>query len=202
MKKVIALCLSAVMLFALIGCGGGSNENETSDGGNIVDDASNAVGEAASGIAKMLQSEGRPYNSIHTGKVGDTLTNTFFDWTVHSVTVQDSFTVDGEEFLPPDGRRFVLVDITTKNVFTEINPMSNTDFGIMWEDADGTQEDIPYEAMTDEMYLDEFEEAVGESHSGLILFDIPADVTKVYITYYEIWDDEFEGDSYLIEVDL
>jgi hypothetical protein len=41
---------------------------------------------------------------------------------------------------------------------------------------------------------------VGDSTSGTLVLEVPKDVTSAIIAYYEIWDDEFEGDTYLFEV--
>ncbi|MDR1183479.1 MAG: DUF4352 domain-containing protein [Coriobacteriales bacterium] len=152
-------------------------------------------------ITRMLQSEGRPYNNVTTGKVGDTLTNTFFEWTVNSVTTEESLMLDGEEVSPnTSGYKFVLVDITTKNIFDQPNPMGNFDFTIIWNEGEDTTEDTPYSQFMDDMYPDEFTQAVGDSTNGILVFEVPSDVTSAIIAYYEIWSDEFEGDTYLFEV--
>jgi hypothetical protein len=174
---VLAAMLTAVLAFSLVGCGSQLD------------------------IAKMLEAEGRPFNNVTTGKVGDTLTNTFFEWTVKSAVVKDSLTVDGEEYLPyADGYKFLLVDITTKNVFDKTNPMSNTDFSIIWSKGDDTVEDYAYSEFMNGMYPDELMQAVGESDGGILVFEVPGDVHSAFIAYYEIWSDDFEGDTYLFEV--
>jgi hypothetical protein len=181
--RIAAVALMAMLTFSLVACG-------DTNGGNVISD-----------IGRMLQAEGRPYNNVTTGKVGDTLTNSFFDWTVKSVTAKDTVIVDGEEYLPSvDGYKFLIVDITTKNVFDQPNPMGNADFSIIWGEGDDITEDYTYEAFMDGMYPDDFEEAVGQSTSGTLVFEVPKDVHSAYIAYYEIWSDSFEGDTYLFDV--
>jgi hypothetical protein len=174
---VFAAMLTTVLAFSLVGCGSQLD------------------------ITRMLQAEGRSFNNVTTGKVGDTLTNTFFAWTVRSVEVKDSLIVDGEELLPDtNGYKFLLVDITTKNVFDKANPMGNVDFTIIWTEGDETKEDFGYYEFMDGMYPDEFMQEVGESASGILVFEVPANVHNANIAYYELWDDDFEGDAYFFEV--
>jgi hypothetical protein len=186
--RIIAAALTMLLALSLAACGTPSNDDSGDE--NFL-----------SGITKMLQAEGRPYNNVTTGKVGDTLTNSFFAWTVHSVSAKNSLTVDGEELLPSvDGYKFVLVEITTKNVFDQANPMGSVDFSIIWGEGDDATEDVTYSEFMPGMYPDDFEEAVGESTSGTLVFEVPGDVNSAFIAYYEIWSDSFEGDTYLFEV--
>jgi hypothetical protein len=174
---VFAVALATVLAFSLVACGSQMD------------------------ITKMLQAEGRSFNNVITGKVGDTLTNTFFEWTVKSVVAKDSLTVDGEELFPEtDGYQFLLVDITTKNIFDKSNPMGNSDFSIIWSKGDETFEDVVYGEFMDGMYPDEFWQEVGQSDSGTLVFEVPKNVNSAVIAYYEVWDDDFEGDAYFFEV--
>jgi hypothetical protein len=203
LAQVLAAGLALLLAFLLVACGGG---------GQADSDTPTPTQQAASGeetetgplsdIAKTLQAKGRPFNSVTTGKVGDTLTNTFFAWTVNSVTSGDSITTtDGDEIFPnEDGYKFVIVDVTTKNVFDQPNPMSCGDFSILWTKGTETIEDVPFQSFTDEMYPDEIMEEIGQSTSGWVVFEVPQDVTSAMIGYYELWGDNFEGDTYLFEV--
>jgi hypothetical protein len=174
---MVAAMLATVLAFSLVACGSQMD------------------------IVKMLEAEGRPFNNVTTGKVGDTLTNTFFEWTVKSVVTKDTLTVDGEEYVPDtDGYQFLLVDITTKNIFDKSNPMGNPDFSIIWNEGDETFEAYAYNEFMDGMYPDEFWQEVGQSDSGTLVFEVPKSVSSAIIAYYEIWDDDFEGDTYLFEV--
>jgi hypothetical protein len=61
-------------------------------------------------------------------------------------------------------------------------------------------EDYAYEAFMDGMYPDEEQQEPGKSTSGIVVSEVPKDLHEATIAYYEIWDDEFEGDTYLFEV--
>jgi hypothetical protein len=198
------MALALVMAFSLVACGlprGNAEEDAAATTTTTTTPSAEQDASPLSGIAKMLQAEGRPYNNVTTGRVGDTLTNSFFEWQVSDVVAQDSLMVNGEEIIPNlDGCKFVLVDITTKNVFDQPNPMGNFDFSIIWGEGDDTTEDISYAEFMGGMYPDSFEQAVGESTSGVLVFEVPKDVHSAIIAYYELWDDEFEGDTYLFEL--
>jgi hypothetical protein len=202
LARALVAVLALLMTFLLVACGG----DRGADSNTQTPTQQAASGEETktdplSDIAKTLQSKGRPFNSVTTGKVGETLTNTFFAWTVNSVSANESITMDGEEVFPnEEGYKFVIVDITTKNVFDQPNPMGSGDFSIIWTRGTETIEDIPFRAFVDEMYPDEFTEEVGQSTSGWVVFEVPQDVNSAMIGYYELWDDNFEGDTYLFEV--
>jgi hypothetical protein len=186
---------SVLLAFALTGCFGGAGDKE-SDG-----TTTRADSDMLTDLQKTLRAEGRPFNNITTGKPGDVLTNTFFDWEIKSVVAQDTITVDGEELLPgTDGYKFVLVDMRTKNVYSETNPMGSGDFSIIYGSGNDAIEDSAYEAFMDGMYPDEEQQEPGESTNGLVVFEVPQDVHEARIAYYELWDDEFEGDTYLFEI--
>jgi hypothetical protein len=207
-KSGVAVALVLLMAFSLVACGlpqlnsGQTDEatvgESTTDGTTTTTDKET---DPLSSIAKLLQAEGRPYNNVTTGQLGDTLTNTFFEWTVSNVVAQDTLLLDGEEIVPnAAGYKFVLIDITTKNIFEQPNPMGNVDFSIIWGDGDDTTEDVAFSEFMDGMYPDKFEQAVGDSASGVLVFEVPQDVHSAIVAYYELWDDEFEGDTYLFEL--
>ncbi|MDR2105928.1 MAG: DUF4352 domain-containing protein [Coriobacteriales bacterium] len=204
-SRGIAMALALMMMLSLVACGRLSQLLEPADEATSDTTTTEKEKEAdvLSDLEKLLDAEGRPYNNVITGEVGDTLTNTFFDWTVNSVTTEETLTIDGEEF-EPEGidYKFVLVDITTKNVYDQVNPMSCSDFTILWDEDGETTEDVPYGEFMDGMYPEEFDQAVGESDSGILVFEVPKNVDSVIIAYYELWEDDFEGDTYLFEVDL
>ena len=195
-RQVAVLLLAVVMIFSLSACGtaGQSQGNE----GGIVND-----------IKKMLKAEGRPYDDVFTGNVGDTLTNTFFAWRIKSVTTADSLVASyGATVTPqtnsyyPEGYRFVIVDMSAKNVYNTTNPVGNYDFYIIYEYKGETVEDTAYSAFMDDMYPDNAYQDVGETTSGKVIFAVPKEVTEIMICYYEFWEDEFEGNTYLFNVTL
>ena len=185
--KLIVLALTTgALAFSLSACGGGGGENPLDS------------------LAKTLQAQGRPANNVITGKVGDTLTNSFFDWTVKSVTTAEVLTdSDGDETTPlTEGNIFVIVDTQAKNITKDTQPMGSSDFYIMYTLNGETVEDVPYSEFMDGMYADWEQLSAGSSLSGKVVFEIPPTATNVMICYSELYEDNFEGDTYLFEVTL
>lgn len=192
LKNVLAMMLIGCMALGLTACGGGE--------GGIAGAAGDAASSAVDKVSKMLSARGREYDKLFTGEIGDTLTNSFFDFTVNSVTAAEEL----EGYTPTqEGYKFIVADITVKNIFDSEIPVGNYDFNIIWgDDSEDSGEDYSFTEFMDGMYPDEVDLAVGETLSGTLVFEVPADETNVGIVYYEIWDDDFLGNTYVVNVDL
>ena len=181
-KKVLALIFGIVITMGLVACGGNGGEKVPDTDSNLIDKAT-----------KLLQAEGREYNKLFTGKMNETLTSAFFEF-----KITDAATAEELEGLTPisEGYKFVVADVEVKNIFDETIPVGNYDFNIYWSGG----EDIGYEEFFDGMYPDEVDLKVGESLSGKLVFEVPESATDIMVGYTEIWDDDFEGNVYLIEI--
>lgn len=181
LKKGIALIMTAVMAVSFTGC---SKESSSDTISSITDQAS-----------KLLAAEGREYDKLYTAGMNETLTNSFFDFTVKGA--EKTSEVDG--YAPQtEGYQFLVVDIEVKNVFDDAIPVGNYDFYVIWNGG----EDVPYLAFTDDMYPDDVELAKGETLSGKLVFEVPADAEDIMVAYDEIWDDDFKGNTYAISIEL
>jgi|GEM_PF-3141283 len=193
-RIVIALVMGA-LVFSLSSCGGGSRNQ-----GDTGDTAANPL----SDLAQKLQAKGRAANEVIEGEVGDTLTNTFFDWKIKSVTTAETLVgFDGDEISPiTEGYIFLIADIETKNITKEKIPMGCPDYYLMFDYDGETIDDIAFEGFMDGMYTDETMLGPGDSLSGKIVFEIPPAATNLKICYSEMWNDNFEGNTYLFNVKL
>lgn len=197
LKRVLLVLLSIVLLMSLTGCsilrsviGNQAGGDSQTSGDSQTDDDKNGFGEMAS---KILKSQGRTYDELYTGQMGETLTNSFFEFKIDSAKLLTELA----GYLPEtDGNKFLVADVEVTNIFEETIPVGNYDFYVLWNGG----EDIPYNASFDWMYPDDAELAVGETLSGKLVFEIPPDAEDVMIGYTEIWDDEFEGNIYLVEI--
>jgi len=193
-KLIASVLLAGVLSFSMIAC-------KSSNGGADITNLN--------GIRSFLQSQGRPYQKIYSAKVGETQTNVFFAWTVKSVTTLNTLvTFSGDEVVPifqtetGEEYRFIIVSTTVKNTFERLLPVGNYDFYIVYEYKGKLVEDRSYDQFTAGMYPDDTTLAIGASVSGNVIFEAPRVVTTVYICYYEIFDNDSMGDTYIYEVKL
>jgi hypothetical protein len=181
-----------MLSISLAACGGGGG------GGDAFGDAAKDFFASAK---SSLEAEGRPFNNVYSSQPGQVLTNTFFEWNITNIRKETN--IDG--LTPAAGNIFIVADTKSTNVFegNESIPVGNFDFYLLYEDDDGEIAEVPaLEEFTDGMYPDEVMEAPGGSVEGFLVFEAPEATQAAMLTYYEIWDDAFEGDTYYFEVDL
>lgn len=174
-KNLLGALLALVVLAGMTGC------SKASD--------------AISAVSTAVTAAGREYGQAYTGKMGETLTNAFFSYTVNSAKLV-SEVGDYETDDPNNG--FLVVNITVKNVFEddESIPMANSDFTVSWGEGD---ENMTYaqEYFAEGQMADEFDLPKGESVTEDVVFIVPKD--KEYtVEYLEYWDDDFEGNTYSV----
>ena len=140
------------------------------------------------------------------GGIGDTLSNMFFDFTVNSAAVVDSY--DG--YTAADGNKLLLCSMTLENDFGEDLPMYDSDYQIQWGDGD---EDYAYSVdpigadadgvpTNDQMPL-YWEMPDGAVETYDLLFEVPADASEFELVYLEMYTDadgnEGLGDLYRVQ---
>lgn len=180
-KKLVALALCVMMALSIMGC---SKEEATGTISNFADQA-----------AKLLEAGGREYDKLYTAGMNEALKNSFFECTVTGAELADELSGYAPE---TEGYKFLKVDITVKNTFGDTIPVGNYDFYLMWNGGN----DVGYMEFMEGMYPDDVELADGESLSGFLVFEVPADISDIMLMYDEIWDDDFVGNSYAISVVL
>ncbi len=170
-RKILALLTAALLVLALAGCS------------------------TAQEIKDKMQGGGRSSGNTHTATAPETQTNSFF-----ALTVNDAYMVASLDGYYPeyvDGA-FLVVDITVEDVLDTDSPMPmfTTDFLLGWEGC--AEPEVAYAKFSDDQLEDQWEMNLGEKVSGKLVFDCPANETEFTITFQEVWDDEFEGDTYVM----
>lgn len=175
MKKFLSLFLAAAAIFSLTACG---------DTGKVV----------------LPNSEG-----YADGKAGDTMRTYFFDYTVNSAYLTDSYSGRSAE----EGYELLVAEITVKNSTDSELEMYDSDFQLQWNDSSDdafTYSLTLYDEegaapLSDEMLPGIYTLTKGESRTGLLVFQIPAGSSDFSISYQEIFDDESTGDTFFVYFD-
>lgn len=154
----------------------------------------------ASNVSKFMEADGREYGKTYTGKIGETLTNSFFDLTVneaHRMSTVSGYTPDSEE------NEFLCVNVTVKNIFDEEIPVGTYDFNIRWALGDDGY-DIALSEVGDDFGFDCYPEdtilSKNATVTGNVYFIIPKDCPMLKLEYVEYYDDNFDGNTYHIDL--
>lgn len=151
--------------------------------------------------ATAIQSQGREYGQTYELKAGDTMSTAFFDLTVNSA----KFASDIDGFVSnKDTDKFLVVNVTIQNTFdnTQPLPMSDSDFELSWNGADKNMTIFPEDAFTDNQLPVEYEIEKGGSKTGDLIYVVPEDASDFRIYYYDLWEDDFEGNTYWLPFNL
>ena len=182
MKRAIAFVAAAVMAVSLTGC--------SKDG------VSNAIDE----VSQFVEADGRDYGNTKTAEIGETLKNSFFTMKVNSVYSTDSY----NEFYLDEGStsEIVVVNVTAENIFGEVINVGTYDYVLRYGEGEDDYCDSTDEIAVglDTAYPDSMDIEDGESVTGDIFFVVPADATDLKLEYLEVYDDDFEGSTYQINL--
>ena len=175
MKKLLIWMMTAVLL---TGCG--------STGASAADNSNKITAE--DGYAE--------------GMIGDTFATKWFDWTVNSAELTDTYGT----FKESDGEKYLVVNSTIVNTFGEDIPMFANDFQVIWGDGDEDYAN-PINSMLDlntqeDMFATEFTLAKGETLTGDSVFKVPADCTYFVFAFLEYMENATEGDLFAVYIDL
>lgn len=142
-------------------------------------------------VATELKSEGREYGQAYELKQNETMSTAFFDLKINSVEEFDEL----EGYEPNDSNNtFLVVNVTVTNTFDSEIPMSYEDFPISWE-ALGEERVYPDYEFTDTL-PETYNILKGGEKTGNLIFNVPKDITDFTLEYYDLWDDDFEGNTY------
>lgn len=186
MKKRLSLFLALLLLLTLAACGGGSS------GGS-------AASSGGTGTGDVYAEDG-----FGEGRIGDTIHSTFMDFTVNSAYT----TSDYHGHTAPEGKKVLVAELTIKNTFQESLPMWDDDFQGQWTASSDTEEfawpiteaedGSGLDTVADEQLPAEYELSVGESRTGTLVFDVPADEKDFSISHMELFGDGSEGDTFFV----
>ena len=146
------------------------------------------------------EKEGYASDGYGEGRMGDPMHTYFFDYTVNSAYLCDEYS----GYTPSqEGYCLLVADVTVQNTFQESIPMFDTDFQIQWgDDDDPDAYDYPItsyvDAVSEEQLPTEYELAVDESRSGLLVYEVPEGEKDFSISYLEAFDDGSEGDVFFV----
>ena len=80
--------------------------------------------------------------------------------------------------------------------------MFDTDFQIQWNSDEEDAYDVPVtyytDPVSDQQLPGEYELAVDEERSGLLVFEVPEGESDFSISYLELFEDESEGDVFFV----
>ncbi|WP_312636675.1 DUF4352 domain-containing protein [Oscillibacter sp.] len=129
------------------------------------------------------------------GRIGDVMHSEFFDFTVNNVYICDTY----EGYTPEADHKLLVSELTIKNTFNETIPMFDTDFQAQWNDKDDQDNAFsnPVETMVSEEQMEpEYDLAVDEERTGLLIFEVPADFDDFSVVYLEEFDTGETGNLY------
>ena len=179
MKK-IALCLMLCLGVSVGGC--------------------NKVEEKIQEIEKEVKSEGREYGQTYNFTQDEIMNPTFFDLKVNNVQLLDEI----EEYVPNvETDVFLVLDVSITNTFsdTDFIPMFDGDFVLRWEGQTGEPLYVE-KPFVENQFPEEYNIDKGDTASGLLIYVVPRDIKSFVFDYLEYWDDEFEGNSYLMSINV
>lgn len=180
MEKTFAAFLVGAMLFTMTGCGD--------------------MGGALSDVGDELKADGREHGQTYELEQNQNMKTAFFDLNINSVQIAETF----EDYLPNDDiRQFLIVNVTIKNTFEDSAsiPMFYDDFGLSWEIL-GDDTIYPEEKFAEDQLPDEYEIYKTEQRTGNIIYEVPADITEFDFKYYEVYEDDFEGNTFVMKIKL
>lgn len=148
------------------------------------------------GLAACSSEDRASGENYETDKMGESLSTAFFDFQVNSATMINEL----EDYEPSDpNNRFLIVNVTIKNTFKDDTsiPMFDTDFLLRWPDL-GDNPLLCEESFASNQLPEEYEIFKGESRTGDLIFIVPSSQTSFTLEYTEIYEDEFEGNTFKI----
>lgn len=152
----------------------------------------------------MLTGCGQSGGEYKEGRLGDTMETYFFEFTVQSATLCDTF----ESYTPAEGNRILMVDVVVKNTSNSSIEMYDTDFQAQWggEGEDDYSVPITYDLETEEErdVLNEYQLpgtytlGIDESRAGVLVYEVPGGEQDFSVSYQEYFDNDSTGDVFFV----
>ncbi len=179
MKKLAIIFLSFFFAFFNTGC---------------------VVQEKVKKLATDWKAEGREYGKEKVYSPDDTIETAFFNLKINSITTESEI----EGYVPEDiAHQFIVLNVTIEDTdenFESIKMLCD-DFELTWADLEG-ETTFPEYQFYEEQLPDSYDLKYGESKTGNLIFITPRMVTNYQLKYYELWDDNFVGNTYYINFDI
>ena len=149
-------------------------------------------------VSNALQAGGRDYGQTHQLTQDDVMRSEFFNLKVNSVAAAD----DLEGWMPKEEDYMLLViNVSITNTFTQDIPMTNSDFPVFWNTGADSNRAYPNYSFSTAL-PDEYDIKVDETVEGDLIYIVPKDVDAVTIEYQDVWNDEFEGDTFRMVINV
>lgn len=179
MNTWLKTAMASVLVLGMAGCGTKKESSVSDEEPKVI------IIEAEDGFA--------------SGNATDIMRTAFFDFSIDSAYTADSY----QSFAAEEGNQLLIAQITIKNTMTSSIPMFDTDFQAQWgDDEDDQAFSFPLTAEGDaaegEMLPEEYELAINESRTGLLVFQVPADKKDFSVSYQEIFDTQEKGDTFFV----
>lgn len=199
MRKLTYALAGIVLALSVAGCSSTrtaptTNREETQESEERQDVLEEQENEEEQESEEDQDSEG----AYEEGRFGDTMETYFFDYTVNSAYLCDEY----NGYLPADGKRLLVAEVTVKNTFNESIEMYDTDFQVQWNTDGEDDYDVPITYYADPVSDDQlpavYELGVNEEQTGLLVFEVPEGYKDFSISYLEMFDDDSEGDVFFV----
>ena len=227
MRKTWGLLLAIVLLLAMLtACGSDDALNDlvadvTGEDSSAVDDgaASDDTGsepaetdaDAAPEDADVAEEEPAATgediyaeDGYGEGRMGDTMHTYFFDFTVNSAYTCQTF----ETWTAPEGSQLLVAEVTVRNTGRASIEMYDTDFQAQWNSP--AEEDFRFpitvnmetgetvEPVSDQQLPGIYTLDVDASRTGLLVYEVPADLRDFSISYMEMFTGGETGDTFFV----
>lgn len=176
-KKYICIFCVIICVYSLAGCGTLSK----------------------SGTQKS--DDGRSFGGKIEEKYGDTAHTAFFDLTVEDVKTYETCQYKDGLYQAKEGMQYLIVTVTVKNTYVNDLKMSITDFAMQCDEDEKNliygygKSELTQEGMMENLYTLK----TGESITKSIMYSVP--ISERYtLRYTEFYSDEFEGNSYYMDL--
>lgn len=191
LATILALALSVSLLS---GCSSvpGMGDSSSSNDRSSQSDASTPDSPSSSSSAQPDESTGSSDGPFY---VGDTISTAWFDFTIDSVEVASEY----EGYAAGEGNKLLVVQLSLKSTYTTSSDMFREDFVVGWdlddEDFDYVE---PLSAYCDAQFPDEYSLGINQSRSGVLVYEVQADLKDFWINFLEYFSDDTYGESYFI----
>lgn len=152
------------------------------------------------GCGESKPAETRKTGQAIMGQMGDTLNTVFF-----SFRVEEAYLASEYAGCPAaEGSEFVVLTLALNNLQNGAIPLFDTDFQLQWGDNENAQAySFPAEKRADEQLCGSYTLQKGESKTGTLVFEAPAEAvpagsTGYSLVYMETYSDGFQGNSYWV----
>lgn len=208
MRRMAALLLAAVMATCVIGCGDSTNaaggstnslgsfSNAVGGSNDTIGSSTDTIGNSADTVDGSANTVIYPHSGLAEGEIGNTMRTYWFDFTVNSAYLCDSFS----GYSADDGNKILVVDITVTNTFGELLPMFDTDFWVEWNDEGDTYA-FPVEnasSLNSKILPSSYNMDADEIKQWLLLYEVPDGYTDFAIAYIEINESDETGDFFVV----